>query len=111
MQLFRSQLLRKTFLSYMGLLFLFLFVFAAFTFGDIRQKTIKEMENESLQSAEAMVFAVDQNFSRIRSTIMKLSQFDWIWQFSVTGTSFTDDFAPTRRKEIINELQVLVETQ
>lgn len=109
MQLFRSQLLRKTFLSYMGLLFLFLFVFAAFTFGDIRQKTIKEMENESLQSAEAMVFAVDQNFSRIRSTIMKLSQFDWIWQFSVTGTSFADDFAPIRRKEIINELQVLVE--
>ena len=109
MKLFRSQLIKKTFLSYMALLCLCLILFAVFTFRDIQRKARQELEDDCLRSARAMAAAIDQNFTRIQSTAMKLSQFPWVWRFSVTEKSFEEEFLPNRRREIVSELQVMVE--
>lgn len=109
MKWLHSRLIRKTFVSYMALLYVFLFALAIFTFRDVKKKAQEEVESDCFRSAKAMAFSIDQNFSRIQSTALKLSQFPWVWSFSVTKDSFEDQFLPIRRREIVSDLQIVAE--
>ena len=91
----------------MALLYVFLFSFAVFTFRDVKKKAKEELEDDCLRAAKSMAFSIDQNFSRIQSTALKLSQFPWVWSFSVTEDSFEDQFLPIRRREIVGDLQII----
>lgn len=83
MKWLHSRLIRRTFVSYIALLYVFLLCFADVTFHDIKKRAQEDVEKDCLRSAKAMAFSIDQNFSRIQSTALKMSQLPWIWGFSV----------------------------
>lgn len=109
MKWLHSRLIRRTFVSYIALLYVFLLFIAGFTFYDVKKQAREDVERDCLWSAKAMAFSIDQNFSRIQSTALKMSQLPWIWGFSVTDGTFEEQFPPIERRDIVSNLQILVE--
>lgn len=109
MRWLHSRVIRKTFVSYIAVLYLFFLCFALFSFQEIKKRTQEDIETECVRSAKAMAFTIDQNFSRIQSSTLKLSQLPWIWSFSVTDLTFSNQFLPSDRRGIVSDLQVLAE--
>ena len=109
MRWLHSRVIRKTFVSYIAVLYLFFLCFALFSFQEIKKRTQEDIEVECVRSAKAMAFTIDQNFSRIQSSTLKLSQLPWIWSFSVTDLTFSNQFLPSDRRDIVSDLQVLAE--
>lgn len=93
---------------YLLILMVPIFIFSIFTYNNALQKNMSTAVMQCEQDANNTISLIDEQLLNVQTISGKVNMLSWVWKLSVEGDMFVSYFDAVRKKEIINDLKILV---
>lgn len=107
-QITRSKLFIKTFLSYMVILIVPILVYSIFSYYYSVQKSTRAAITQCDKDARNTVSLINDQLINIQTLGGRVNMLSWVWKISAETNIFDSDFNAVHRKEIIDDLRILL---
>jgi len=105
----RSKLFIKTFLLYIAILIVPVYVLAGISFYfDIKEIKTTAI-NKSNEEAQNLIYLIDDQLVKIQTLSNKINMLSWVWKLTVETDTFENDFDQIRKKQIIDDLRIFID--